>query len=390
MLKEIFIVDAIRTPIGKFGGSLKNIAASDLGVIVTKEILKRNGISPNLIESLVLGNVSASGDIHNGARHIAHYSGLDNDCNAYTVNRLCGSGMQAIISSIMEIETSNSSLNIAVGAENMSRIPYLLPEARWGMKMGAMNATDQMLDILSDPVDKYPAGILGENLAEKYNISREEQDQFALSSQQKYFKAEKSGHFDSQIVPIDLGAKVGLFSKDEHPRVTTLEDLSKLKAVFKKDGTVTAGNASGINDGAAAIILADQEKVKELNLKPLAKIISYAQAGMDHNLMGYAPVLSTQKALKKISMTIDDMDLIEVNEAFASQVLAVGQGLKWDTKKVNVNGGAIAMGHPLGMSGVRLATMLAHEMKRTNLKYGLATICIGGGMGLTLILENIE
>jgi acetyl-CoA C-acetyltransferase len=388
MLKEIFIVDAVRTPIGKFGGSLKDIPASKLGTIATKALIERNNINPQLINSLVLGNVSAAGDIYNAARNIAINSGMNDDCSAHTVNRLCGSGMQAIISSIMEMETENADMTLAVGAENMSRIPYILPNSRWGVKMGAFTALDAMSEILSDPFDKYPAGILGENLAEEYKISREEQDKFALSSQEKYDNAHKENLFKDQLIPVEVGGKVGTFSKDEHARMTTLEDLSKLKPVFKKDGTVTAGNASGINDGAASVLLATKEKVDELKLKPLAKIISYGSGGVNHNLMGYAPVLSSKKALEKINMNIDQMDLIEANEAFASQVLAVGKGLEWNPDKVNVNGGAIALGHPLGMSGVRITVMLAHEMRRRNVKYGLATICIGGGMGLTLILEN--
>lgn len=388
MIKDIFIVDAVRTPIGKFGGSLKDIPASKLGEITTRSLIERNKIDPNLINTLVLGNVSAAGDVYNAARNIAINSGMNDDSSSYTVNRLCGSGMQAIISSIMEIETDNAEIAISVGAENMSRIPYILPQSRWGIKMGAFNAVDAMSDILSDPFDKYPAGILGENLAQEYNISREEQDRFALSSQEKYDKAHKEDRFKDQLIPVEVGGKIGTFSKDEHPRMTTLEDLAKLKTVFKKDGTITAGNASGINDGAASILLATKEKVDSLNLKPLAKIISYGAGGINHNLMGYAPVLSTKKALEKINMTIDQMDLIEANEAFASQALAVGKGLNWNPDIVNVNGGAIALGHPLGMSGVRITVMLAHEMRRRNVKYGLATICIGGGMGLTLILEN--
>lgn len=389
MLKEIFLVDGVRTPIGKFGGSLKDIAASELGLITAKAIIERNNIDPQLINSLVLGNVSAEGDIYNAARNIAINSGMNDDSAAYTVNRLCGSGMQAIISSIMEIETDNASLNMAVGSENMSRIPYILPQSRWGFKMGNFNAIDAMAQVLSDPFDKYPAGILGENLVEKYNISREEQDNFALSSQQKYFTANQEERFKDQIVPVNVGGKIGIFSKDEHPRMTTFEDLAKLKPAFKKDGSVTAGNASGINDGAAAVLLADKNTVENHKLKPLAKIIAYASGGVNHHLMGYAPVIATQKALKKANLTIDQIDLIEANEAFASQVLAVGKGLEWDFNKVNVNGGAIALGHPLGMSGVRITVMLAHELRRQNLRYGLATICIGGGMGLTLILENI-
>ena len=390
MLKEIFLVDGVRTAIGKFGGSLKDIPSSELGLLATKAIIERNNINSQNIDNLVFGNVSEAGDVYNGARNIAIKSGMRDDSSAYTVNRLCGSGMQAIISAIMEIETGNSSLGLAVGAENMSRIPYILPQSRWGVKMGNFNAIDSIIQVLSDPFDKYPAGILGENLATEYNITREEQDKFALLSQEKYVIADKEERFKNQIIPIDVGGKVGIFSKDEHPRITTLEDLSKLKPAFKKDGSVTAGNASGINDGSASVLIADKNTVDKLKLKPLAKIIAYASGGVNHHLMGYAPVVSSKKALERANMTIDMIDLIEANEAFASQVLAVGNGLKWDFEKVNVNGGAIALGHPLGMSGVRITVMLAHELKRQELRYGLATICIGGGMGLTLILENLR
>lgn len=389
MLKEIYLVDAVRTPIGKFGGSLKDIPASELGVIITKELLRRNNVNPELIDSVVMGIVSQAGDVHNPARHIVTYAGMRDDCGAHSVNRLCGSGMQAIISAMMEIETGNSEIGVAVGAENMSRIPYLLTQGRWGQKMGHMSANDGMIEILSDPVDKYSAGILGENLAAEYNISREEQDKFALSSQQKYFRAAREGRFDSQILPVQVGGKIGICSKDEHPRETSIEELAKLKPAFKKDGTVTAGNSSGINDASAAVLLTTPEKVSELNLKPLARVVSYAWSGLNHHLMGYAPVLSTKKALEKANLTLKDIGLIEINEAFASQVLAVGKGLEWDPEIVNVNGGAIALGHPLGMSGVRITTMLAHEMKRSDIKLGLATICIGGGMGLTVVLEKM-
>ncbi len=390
MLKKIFLVDGVRTPIGKFGGSLKDIPASELGLLTTKAIIERNHINSKSIENLVYGNVSAEGDVYNGARNIAINAGMIDDSSAYTVNRLCGSGMQAIISAIMEIETGNSSISIATGAENMSRIPYILPNSRWGIKMGNFNAIDSMSQILSDPFDKYPAGMLGENLVDEYKISREDQDKFSLLSQENYLKAHEEERFKNQIISVNVGGKIGVFEKDEHPRMSTLDDLSKLRPAFKKDGSVTAGNASGINDGSASVLLADKDKLTELNIKPMAKIIAYASGGVNHNLMGYAPVISSQKALKKANLTIDDMDLIEANEAFASQVIAVGRGLKWDFNKVNVNGGAIALGHPLGMSGVRVTLMLAHELKRQNLRYGLATICIGGGMGLSLIIENIR
>lgn len=387
-MKEIYLVDGVRTPIGKFGGSLKDIPASELALLTTNELLKRNNIESNNIDSIVMGNVLAVGDVHNPARYVSVKSNMKDDCSAYTVNRLCGSGMQAIISSIMEMQLGYSSLAIACGSENMSRMPYTLNQSRWGNKMGHFNAIDSMGEVLSDPIDKYPAGILGENLAEKYNISREEQDIFALKSQENYFKALKEEKFKSQILSIDLG-KGKILSEDEYPRKTAIEDLSKLKPVFKKDGTVTAGNSSGINDGGASVLLATEDKVKKYNLKPIAKIVSYADGGVNHNLMGYAPVISTEKALKRANLKLNDIGLIEINEAFASQVLACEKGLNWNKDIVNINGGAIALGHPLGMSGVRVSIMLAYEMQRSNIRYGLATICIGGGMGLSLILEKV-
>jgi acetyl-CoA C-acetyltransferase len=388
MKKEIYLVDGVRTPIGKFGGSLKNIPASDLALITTKKLLERNNINPQDVDNLIMGNVLAAGDVHNPARYISVNLEMRDDCTAYTVNRLCGSGMQAIISSVMEMELGYSSLSISCGAESMSRMPYILNQSRWGNKMGHFNAIDSMTEVLSDPIEKYPAGILGENLAEKYNISRKEQDIFALRSQEKYFRALEENRFKSQIVEVEL-EKGKILSEDEHPRKTSLEELAKLKPAFKKDGTVTAGNSSGINDGGASILLATEDKVNKYNLKPLAKIISYADGGVNHHLMGYAPVISTNKALKRANLTLDDIGLIEINEAFASQVIACEKGLNWNREIVNVNGGAISLGHPLGMSGVRITLMLAHEMKRSNVKYGLATICIGGGMGLTLVLEKI-
>jgi acetyl-CoA C-acetyltransferase len=387
-MKEIYLVDGVRTPIGKFGGSLKNIPASDLALITTKELLKRNNINSKDIDSVIMGNVLAVGDVHNPARYVSIKSEMRDDCTAYSVNRLCGSGMQAIISSIMEMQLGHSSVAIACGAENMSRMPYTLNQSRWGNKMGHFNSIDSMTEVLSDPIDKYPAGILGENLAEKYNISRKEQDAFALRSQENYFRALEEKRFESQIVNVEL-EKGKVFSEDEYPRKTSLEELSKLKPVFKKDGTVTAGNASGVNDGGASVLLATEDKVNEYNLKPLAKIIAYADGGVNHHLMGYAPVISTEKALKRANLKLDDIGLIEINEAFASQVIACEKGLNWNREIVNINGGAVSLGHPLGMSGVRITLMLAHEMKRSNIKYGLATICIGGGMGLTLILEKM-
>lgn len=388
MLKPIYITDGLRTAIGAYGGSLSAIPATTLATEVVKELLKKQALDPNLVETLVMGNVFSAADVHNPSRHVIVHSGMNNDTSGYTVNRLCGSGMQAVINAIMELETENATIAFGVGAENMSRYPNLTLDFRWGKKYGNMSLIDGVGEVLSDPLDKYPAGLLGENCASEYGISREEQDIFALSSQEKAAFAIANGYFDSQIVPIQVGGKIGIFQKDEHPKQTSLEKLSALSPAFKKGGSVTAGNASGVNDGAAALILATEEGLKKSGMKPLARIISYAQAGNDHNLMGFAPALSSIKALKKANLSIDDMDLIEINEAFAAQVLAVEKGLPWDRKKVNVNGGAIALGHPLGMSGVRIIVMLMHELIRQKKKYGLATICVGGGYGLSVIIEN--
>ncbi|MCS7073608.1 MAG: thiolase family protein, partial [Bacteroidia bacterium] len=372
---------------GTYGGSLRTVPASELGRQVVSGMLKSSQFSAADFDLVVCGNVFAGGDVHNPARYISVFNKMNDDTATYTVNRLCGSGLQAIINAIIELETGNATVACAVGTENMSRYPHMMLDARFGTKYGNIKVIDGTGEVLSDPIEKYPAGLLGENCAREYQIPREEQDQFALESQQKTATAWQNGYFDSQIIPIETPK--GMFAKDEHPRETSLEKLATLPPAFQKGGSVTAGNASGVNDGAAAVFLTTADVVKEKNLKPMARIVSYAQAGMNHHLMGYAPTLSTQKALTKAGKTIHDMDLIEINEAFAAQVLAVEKGLQWDRSKVNVNGGAIALGHPLGMSGVRIVVMLAHELKRRNLKFGVATICIGGGMGLSLIIENV-
>ncbi|MCZ2355848.1 MAG: thiolase family protein [Bacteroidia bacterium] len=389
MKKAVFLIDAVRTPIGSYGGSLKDIPVSTLATIPAKALITRNNLDSKSIQVVVMGNVCSAGDVHNPARNVAFNCGLDDDVSTYTVNRLCGSGLQAVIHALMEIETDNAQMTMAVGAENMSRYPQLLLN-RWGTKYGSITLIDGTSEILSDPMDKYPAGLLGENCAREYGISRESCDQFAWESQQKYLNAHTQNTFANQMIPVEVGGKIGTFSQDEHPRQTTLEKMATLSPVFSKNGVITAGNASGINDGAAAALFADEETIKSNHLKPIARIVGYAAAGIDHNLMGYAPTLATQKLLKKTGLKINDLDLIEINEAFAAQVLAVEKGLEWDRNKVNVNGGAIALGHPLGMSGVRILTMLAHELAARKAKYGLATICIGGGMGLSIIIENLH
>ncbi len=387
-MQEIFLVDGLRSAIGTYGGSLAGVPVTQLTTEVAKKLLEKHSLDPKVLQAIVMGCVFSAGDVHNPARVVGYNIGADDDCAAYTVNRLCGSGMQATINAIMEIQTENAEIALALGGENMSRYPNLTLDFRWGKKYGDIKMIDGVGEVLSDPMDKYPAGLLGENCASEYHISREEQDQFAFESQNKTANAIANGYFKEQIVPIQTSK--GIFEVDEHPKQTSLEKLAQLKPAFKKDGTLTAGNSSGVNDGAAAILLANKNAVNKYSLKPMAKIIAYAQAGNNHHLMGYAPALSSIKALQKANLKLEQIDLIEINEAFASQVLAVEKGLHWDRNKVNVNGGAIALGHPLGMSGVRISIMLAYELRRRNLKYGLATICIGGGMGLSVILENIS
>lgn len=387
-MQDIFLVDGLRSAIGTYGGSLASIPVTQLTTEVTQKLLEKQSLDPKEIQAIVMGCVFSAGDVHNPARVVGYNIGADDDCAAYTVNRLCGSGMQAIINTIMEIQTGNADIALALGGENMSRYPNMTLDFRWGKKYGEMKLIDGVGEVLSDPMDKYPAGLLGENCALEYQISREEQDQFAFESQNKAAHAIQNGYFKEQIVPIQTAK--GIFEVDEHPKQTSLEKLAQLKPAFKKDGTLTAGNSSGVNDGAAAVLIVNQKALQQHGLKPMAKIIAYAQAGNNHHLMGYAPTLSSIKALQKANLKLEQMDLIEINEAFAAQVLAVEKGLQWDRGKVNVNGGAIALGHPLGMSGVRITIMLAYELRRRNLKYGLATICIGGGMGLSLIIENLS
>lgn len=389
MKKPVYLIDAVRTPIGSYGGSLKGIPVSNLATIPVKALVTRNNLHPESIQAIIMGNVCSAGDVHNPARNVALNCEFDDDISTYTVNRLCGSGLQAVIHALMEIEIDNAQMTIAVGGENMSRFPQIMLN-RWGTKYGPVTLIDGTAEILSDPMDKYPASLLGENCAREYNISRESCDHFALESQQKYAQALARNAFQKQLVPVEVGGKVGTFSQDEHPRQTTLEKLATLSPVFSKNGVITAGNASGINDGAAAVLFSDEESLSTSKLEPMAQVIGYAAAGINHHLMGYAPTLATQKLLRKTGLKISDIDLIEVNEAFAAQVLAVEKGLGWDRSKVNVNGGAIALGHPLGMSGVRILTMLAHELAERKARYGLATICIGGGMGLSILIENLK
>ncbi len=392
-MREVVIVSAARTPIGTFGGKLASLSAVDLGVIAAKEAIKRAGINPDLIDEVLIGNVLAGGLGQNTARQVAIYSGLSETTPAITINKVCGSGLRTVSMAAQFIMLGDADVILAGGIESMSNAPYLLNNARFGFRMGDGKVVDTIIsDGLTDKFYDIHMGITAENIAEQWNISREEQDMFALESQKRTERAQKEGRFQAEIVPVTISQKKGeplVIDTDEHPRHgTTLEALAKLKPAFKKDGTVTAGNASGINDGAAILIVMAKEKADELGLKPIAKIVSYASAALDPRIMGYGPVPATKKALAKANLTITDIDLFELNEAFAAQSLAVVRDLGVDMEKVNVNGGAIALGHPIGASGARILTTLLYEMEKRNVKRGLASLCIGGGQGTALIVER--
>ena len=390
-MREVVIAAAARTPIGNFNGSLSGVSAVDLGVTAVEEAIKRAGITPDMVDQTILGCILQAGLGQGVARQVAVKSGIPVEKPAMTINMICGSGLRTVHLAAQAIISGESDIVVAGGTENMSAAPYLLRNARTGCRMGHGEIVDSMIyDSLTDIFNNYHMGVTAENLAEKYNISREEQDQFSCTSQNRAEAAIKEGKFKEEIVPVVIKTRKGdvVVDTDEFPRPgVTVEALGKLRPAFKKDGTVTAGNASGINDGAAAIIVMSKEKADELGIKPLAKIVSYASAGVEPSIMGIGPVPATKLALERANMTIEDMDLIEANEAFASQSLAVAKELNFDMTKTNVNGGAIALGHPVGASGARILTTLLYEMKRRNAKHGLATLCIGGGMGTALIVE---
>ena len=396
-MRDVYVIDAVRTPIGKYGGMLSAVRPDDLLAHVIKELLARNkSVDHSAIEDVIAGDANQAGeDNRNVARMAALLAGLPVSIPGNTVNRLCASGLQAIMDASRQIMCEDAELIIACGVESMSRAPFVMPKA-----MASFQRTAEVYDTtlgwrfvnnkLKEVHYPYSMGETGENVAKQWHISREAQDRFALASQEKYFAALEAGKWKDEIVPVEVEGEKGAIrfvDKDEHPRKTSLEKLASLKPAFVKEGTVTAGNAAGINDGAAALLLASGEAVKKYELKPMAKVISMAVAGVDPAIMGIGPVPATQKALKRASLSIANMDLIELNEAFASQALACVHDLGIDTNKVNVNGGAIALGHPLGCSGVRLSTTLVHEMKRRGAKYGLATMCVGVGQGAAVIYE---
>ena len=392
-MREVVIVAAARTAIGTFGGALSKLSAVEMGTIAAKEAIKRAGIKPELIEEAIIGNVIQAGLGQNVARQISIHAGMSEEASALTINKVCGSGLRAVSMAAQFIMCGDADIVLAGGTESMSNAPYALPNNRWGAKMGDGKIVDTMIkDSLWDAFNDYHMGVTAENIAEKWNITREDQDQFSLKSQLKAEKAIKEGKFKDEIVPVEIPQRKGdpiIFDTDEFPKLgSTIEKLRKLKPAFKKDGTVTAGNASGINDGAAMFIVMSKAKAEELGLKPLVTIKSYASGGVDPKIMGYGPVPATRKALKKAGMTVADLDLIEANEAFAAQSLAVAKDLGFNTEIVNVNGGAIALGHPVGGSGARILVTLIHEMIKRDSKTGLATLCIGGGQGTAIIVQR--
>lgn len=393
-MREVVIASAARTALGSFGGSLKDVPATELGAIVIKEAIKRAGIKGEQVEEVVMGNVIQAGLGQNPARQATLKAGLPNEVPAMTINKVCGSGLRCVALAAQMIKAGDADIVVAGGMENMSAAPYVLDKARWGQRMGDGKLVDAMIkDGLWDAFNNYHMGVTAENIAKEWNLSREEQDAFAAASQQKAEAAIKAGKFKDEIVPVVIPQRKGepkVFDTDEFPRFgTTTETLAKLRPAFIKDGTVTAGNASGINDGAAAFVVMSAEKAEELGIKPMAKIVSYGSKGLDPAIMGYGPFHATKKALEGAGLTVEDMDLIEANEAFAAQSLAVAKDLNFDMDKVNVNGGAIALGHPVGASGARILVTLLHEMEKRDAKRGLATLCIGGGMGTALVVERV-
>jgi len=392
-MKKVVIASAVRTAIGSFGGALSGIGPAELGKTVIAEALKRANVKPEQVDEVIFGCVLQAGLGQNVSRQAAIKAGIPVEVPTLTVNKVCGSGLRSVSLAFQTVMAGDNDIVVAGGVENMTDAPYYLPKGRWGFRMGDSKVIDGMVyDGLWEIFNGYHMGMTAENLAEKYGITRQEQDAFSAASQQKTEKAIKEGKFKEEIVPVIIPQKKGdpkVFDTDEFPKAgVTAEGLGKLPTAFKKDGTVTAASSSGINDGAAALVIMSAEKAKELGIEPLAEIVSWASGGVDPKIMGVGPVPATQKALKKAGLTLNDIDLIEANEAFAVQSLSVAKELNFDMSKVNVNGGAIALGHPIGASGARILVTLLHEMKKRDSKYGLATLCIGGGMGTTLIVKR--
>lgn len=393
-MREVVIASAVRTAIGKFGGSLTPLSAPQMGAVVIKEALDRAALKPEQVDEVIMGNVLQAGLGQNPARQAAIFAGLPVEVPAFTVNKVCGSGLKCVELAAQSILAGDNDIVVAGGMESMSNAPFTVPgKARWGLKMGDQKMVDVMIrDGLWDAFNDYHMGITSENVAEKFGVTREDQDEVACRSQQRAIEAIKSGAFKEEIVPVTIKTKKGekVFDTDEFPKEgTTMEVLAKLRPAFKKGGTVTAGNASGLNDGAAALVIMSADKAKELGIKPMAKIVSYASAGVDPAIMGIGPIPASRKALAKAGLEVKDMDLVEANEAFAAQTVEVGRELQLDWAKANVNGGAIALGHPIGASGARILVTLLYALKHRDKKRGLATLCIGGGMGTATVVEML-
>ncbi|HXF65078.1 MAG TPA: acetyl-CoA C-acyltransferase family protein [Burkholderiales bacterium] len=392
--REVVVLSGVRTAIGDYGGALKDVAPTELAAQVVREAVRRSGLDAKEVGACVIGNV-----IHTEARDMyfarvaAIRGGLSEDSTALTVNRLCGSGLQAIVSASQMIMLGDAEAAVAGGAESMSRGGYLIPSLRWGQRMSDGSVIDMMVGALTDPFDTVHMGITAENIAEKWKITREQQDEFSVESHRRAVNAIEKGYFKEQILPIELKTRKGttVFDRDEHPRAdTSLESLSKLRAVFKKDGTVTAGNASGINDGAAAVVLMERAAAERRGLKPMARLVSYGIAGVDPKIMGIGPVPASKKALAKAGLGVEQMDVVESNEAFAVQALAVSCDLKLDPKKTNPNGGAVGLGHPIGATGAVLTVKALYELARIGGRYALVTMCIGGGQGIAAVFERLD
>ncbi|HEX7064363.1 MAG TPA: acetyl-CoA C-acetyltransferase [Bacillales bacterium] len=392
-MKDVYVLEGARTPFGSFGKSLKNVSATEMGRITAVEAMKRSGVEADGMDQVVYGNViHSSTNAAYVSRHIALHAGLPNEVPALTVNRLCGSGLQAVVSAAQGLRLGEGETALVGGAENMSSTPHADFVSRFaGAKMGPVKLEDMLLSTLTDEYSGCGMGVTAENLAERYGISRESQDEYAYESHQRAAQASESGRFAEEIVPVELKTRKGneTFDRDEHvKKETTVEKLAGLRPSFKKDGFVTAGNSSGINDGAASLVVAGEDYVRAGKKQPLAKILSWGVAGVDPNIMGIGPVPASRMALERAGLSLEDMDLIEINEAFAAQYLAVEKELGLNRDITNVNGGAIALGHPVGASGSRLLLTLSYELKRRNLRYGLAALCIGGGQGIAMVIEN--
>jgi acetyl-CoA C-acetyltransferase len=391
-MEEIYIVGAVRTPIGKFGGTLAKTPASDLGALVIRRVLERAGVAPEQVSEVIMGQVLAAGVGQNPARQAAIKAGLPDMIPSMTINKVCGSGLKAAMLGAQSIANGDSDIVVAGGQESMSLSPHALMGSRDGFRMGDAKLIDTMIiDGLWDVYNQYHMGVTAENVAKEYAVTREEQDQFAVASQNKAEAAQKAGRFKDEIVAVEIASRKGpvIFADDEYIRLgATLDAIKGLKPAFDKNGTVTAANASGINDGAAAVVLCNLKKLKELGLKPLARIKAFASAGVDPKYMGMGPVPASKRTLARAGWAAKDLDVMEINEAFAAQAIAVNRQMGWDTGKVNVNGGAIALGHPIGASGCRVLVTLLHEMQKRDAKRGLASLCIGGGMGVALAVER--